>query len=418
MSHDIEPNSTDVDTSFLTLENEIRINSVSEFIEKIGQLNKFEEKEDTEPFYYRGHADRKWKLLPSILRVSNGVEKEHLLFRDMVAHMPQSFSECKSALDYLVQMQHYELPTRLLDVSTNPLVALYFACESAGDVVARIEAGYKKGGEVFSRFRSQEHANIATMDAHDQDALMTIANMLGALAGASDASPTCIEEIAQVLVSDDIFSQKPEARYLAYRLAKLISMAASEAGAAASYQDGIIYQFSVPNDRVKHYDSDTISVLANLAKCDYREIDIKKYGKKGKVLEKFNEQDGIRILLRQIKEEKPYFEPLIRPDDLSSIFQVKPKYGNPRITNQAGAFFLFGLGIDQDDSLDLEEHSLIKGGHVEIHSDWIRHKFIVPKDKKKKILEELALLGITESYIYPEIDKYAKELKKKYELSL
>ena len=406
MCHDIEPNSTDIDTILLTLEKEIQIDSVSEFIKKIGLFNKVEVRENTETFYYRGHADRKWGLLPSIFRTSNGVEKEHLLFRDMVAHIPQSFSECRSALDYLVQMQHYELPTRLLDVTTNPLVALYFACESADDVIARIEAGHMKGGEVFYSFRSQERVNFTRLDSHDQDALQTIANMLGALAGASDASPTYVEELAPVLVSD-IFSQNPEARDLAYSLAKSVTMAASEAGATARNKDGIIYLFSVPNDRVKHYDSDTISVLANLAKCDYREMDIKKYGRRRKVLEKFNKQDGIRILLRQIKEEKPYFEPLIRPEDLSSIFLVKPKYGNPRIINQAGAFFIFGLGPGC-------------GGHLTkkvdagIPSDWIRHKFIVPKDKK--ILEELANLGMTESYIYPEMDKYAKELKKRYKL--
>lgn len=415
MSHDIEPNSTDVGTILSTLEKEIRINSVSEFIKKIGQLNKVKEKEDTETFFYRGHANRKWKLLPSIFRTSNGVEKEHLLFRDMVAHIPQSFSECKSALDYLVQMQHYGLPTRLLDVTTNPLVALYFACDSAGDVIARIEDGVTKGGVVFEGFRSRELANFTRMDPQVQDSLRTIAWMLGALVGASDASPTYLEKLAQVLVSEN-FSQNSEARDLAYRLANSITTAASEAGAEARGQDGIIYLFSVPNDRVKHYDSDTISVLANLAKCNYREIDIKKYGREDKRLSIFNEQDSIRILLRQIKEEKPYFEPLIRPDDLSSIFLVKPKYGNPRITNQAGAFFLFGLGIDQDNSLDQEEQSLAKGGHVEIPSDWIRHKFIVPTDKKEQILEELAQLGITESYIYPEIDKYAKELKKRYNL--
>ena len=125
-------------TSPLPAPEEIRINSVSEFIEKIVQQDK---EAGTETFY-RGHADKNWELLPSIFRVPNGVEKEHLLFRDMVAHEPQSFSECKSTLDYLVQMQHYGLPTRLLDMTTNPLVALYFACEQVdGDVSAGVLAG-------------------------------------------------------------------------------------------------------------------------------------------------------------------------------------------------------------------------------------------------------------------------------------
>ena len=111
-------------TSPLPASEEIRISSVSEFIEKIVQRDK---EAGTETFY-RGHADKDWDLLPSIFRTPNGVEKEHLLFHDMVAHEPQSFSECKSTLDYLVQMQHYGLPTRLLDMTMNPLVALYFAC--------------------------------------------------------------------------------------------------------------------------------------------------------------------------------------------------------------------------------------------------------------------------------------------------
>ena len=127
-------------------------------------------------------------------------------------------------------------------------------------------------------------------------------------------------------------------------------------------------------------------------------------------LEKFNKQAGIRTLLHQIKEEKPYFEPLIRSEDLSSIFLVKPKYGNPRIINQAGAFFIFGLGLCESGDW------LTKRVEHEIPSDWIRHKLIIPKDKKQDILAELARIGITESYLLPEMDKYAKELKKRYNL--
>lgn len=59
---------------------------------------------------------------------------------------------------------------------------------------------------------------------------------------------------------------------------------------------------------------------------------------------------------------------------------------------------------------------MTKRGDHDIPSAWIRHKFIIPKDKKQDILDELARMGITESYLSSEMDKYAKELKKKYEL--
>lgn len=74
---------------------------------------------------YRGHGSPDFKLQPSIFRKPIARENEHILLRELIAAHPEDFNGDTSALETLVRMQHYSLPTRLLDVSMNPLVALY-----------------------------------------------------------------------------------------------------------------------------------------------------------------------------------------------------------------------------------------------------------------------------------------------------
>ena len=79
---------------------------------------------------------------------------------------------------------------------------------------------------------------------------------------------------------------------------------------------------------------------------------------------------------------------------------------------------LFGLGLY---SRQYEEGSwgqlcTFKGEVAKVPEEWIKRKFIIPSDKKAKIRKELANLGITDSYIYPGIEQYAKELKQRYKL--
>ena len=89
--------------------------------------------------FYRGHSNSNYMLLPSIMRNSKWLIHERDMYNEALIECPDEFADCSTHLDYLVHMQHYGIPTRLLDITRNPLVALYFACEqnpqTSGEII-------------------------------------------------------------------------------------------------------------------------------------------------------------------------------------------------------------------------------------------------------------------------------------------
>ena len=81
-------------------------------------------------FYYRGHYKTSYSLIPSVFRDIYW-SKEDYYYHEIMVRCPDRF-QFLTHLDKLVLMQHYGSPTRLLDVTSNPLVALYFACKNFG----------------------------------------------------------------------------------------------------------------------------------------------------------------------------------------------------------------------------------------------------------------------------------------------
>ena len=91
-----------------------------------------------ESLFYRGHAKDSYLLEPSLYRKKELLDAEHLLFRELLVSNPADFASDNSTFEKLVRMQHYSLPTRLLDLTTNPLIALYFACKSHDNATAEV----------------------------------------------------------------------------------------------------------------------------------------------------------------------------------------------------------------------------------------------------------------------------------------
>lgn len=127
-------------------------NSLAEFVEQVCNLNNQLVKNGTdrnEISLFRGQSSVDYELMPALGRnqrhfEENGLQlgifdEERNLIEMAKYKLPDIFRNDMQPLELLALLQHYGIPTRLLDITENALVALYFACCSEPN----------KDGEVF-----------------------------------------------------------------------------------------------------------------------------------------------------------------------------------------------------------------------------------------------------------------------------
>lgn len=106
----------------------VEVTNIKEYVDEI-LIN---EDSNFNQYYYRGEPRFYYKLMPSIAR-STYILDERILINKAKKLYPNIFKNTLSPIGLLITLQHYGIPTRLLDITTNAFIALFFACKNPLD---------------------------------------------------------------------------------------------------------------------------------------------------------------------------------------------------------------------------------------------------------------------------------------------
>jgi hypothetical protein len=356
------------------------IQTVSDYIEEIEKLinNK------KHNYYFRGQDDAFSNTLPSVFRSRKLLDNEDNMFNDFLMADPQLFEKCRTNFERMALMEHYHLPTRLLDVSTNPLIALFFAVK-----------GGQGNGEVY-----------IYKDRPNHDKLAAMLKEMG--------WPNLIAEykVKRGLANHDYFKKNAFSNEMQLES----SLARQSMADKSAFFQAIKSFYQLDNryiaqqhrlwsdDYLNYFDSEESNYFATF-KHDLQTLPFLR-------------------LFEEAKRDIPSFANKLNPLELIVPKIVTIKRMSRRMENQQGLFlFVPFIGDEYDRSVDIDYTEVERRAQMAIDvlslynadNSNEKEKYIIPAQYKRPILDELAKLGIDYSFIYPEDHaKKAEMIKDRY----
>ena len=369
-----------------TNENTVQaIGSLAEYTWRIMEITQKQPENAFQEFFYRGHANKEWELEPTAYRVypdgKSYRDVELQMYQEMLRRNPQAFQNCNTTFECLIKMQHYGLPTRLLDLTQSPLVALYFCCcEKNGSNKNNEE---KCDGEVLI-------VQATKTDVYFQDELPS--HIFWEFEFKSNFV-NLLKDITFYFIHDDKFfdiSKKenyhPEIYNIIMSLYNSLLRAATlniDASIEERYYRTLffLHKSSAELDTLASHKIENIRSQAQTIRAKFfisMSSIIKKIINEYKLPFHFRDQTLIQFL-------ESYSEKII----------IYPPLNNERIQRQRGAFICFPRYHYKKRS----------------ESSFPTEHITIAADKKQAILDELKTMGITRANLFPELDVQADDIK-------
>lgn len=365
----------------------IEIESLDKFISRIKEI---EQCEEGYVRFYRGQPVNE-PLRPNVFRRQCFIDNESEIYNEITNKKPEEFSNSKCSFDYLVKMQHYYIPTRLLDITTNPLVALYFACCEAPMV---LPDKYKPTVYCID-------IPMGLIKNYNSDSV----TILSSLARYDDCSK-------RILIAY-IYNLNKIRDVLLNSFKKLGLNGLTEMN--RNKQNGVVnsnlyaeikngfklyenYEIqNIPNDsQIEEILNDLLNFYIEIPENEWSEEETYIYYALSVINNKYWHIDDMR-LLHEIKQDKPYFQDLMHIDTFNTIYCVKPRLDNPRIIKQNGAFLIF-------------PHAQAK-----LKNPMKITEISIDKLKASSIVDELSIVDVNKESLFNDMDTVSLAIKGKYE---